>query len=175
MGAHVTMLDTDLGALQRIHDHIPGIVTMVSNPLSIARVCTYADVLVTAILIPGERPPIIVTREMVQSMKPRSVLMDISIDEGGCAETSRPTTHEQSYYISEGVIHYCVPNIPSVVARTSTYAFLNAAFPYIEKMANLGPDAAIAQDNALQRAVNTHQGRLVHLTRITSNLGTENS
>jgi alanine dehydrogenase len=165
MGAHVTVLDTDLGALQKILDHIPGLTTMVSNSLTISRVCTYSDVVVCAILIPGERPPIIVTREMVRSMKPRSVIMDISIDEGGCVETSRPTTHEHSHYIEEGVIHYCVPNIPSVVARTSTYAFLNAAFPYIQEMANRGVDAAISRDPALERAVNTHQGRLVHLTR----------
>ena len=142
---------------------------MVSNPLTIARVCTYADVLVCAILTPGERPPIIVTREMVLTMKPRSVIMDISIDEGGCVETSRPTTHEHSHYLQDGVIHYCVPNIPSVVARTSSYAFLNAAFPYILSMANRGVNAAISGDPALEHAVNTHQGKLVHLTRFSLN------
>jgi alanine dehydrogenase len=166
MGAHVTVLDTDLGALQKILDHIPVLTTMVSNPLTIARVCTFADVLVTAILIPGERSPIIVTRDMVRSMKPRSVIMDISIDEGGCVETSRPTTHEQSYYIEEGILHYCVPNIPSIVARTSTYAFINAAFPYIEAIATQGIDGAIENDPALQKAVNTYQGNLVHLSDV---------
>jgi alanine dehydrogenase len=166
MGAHVTVLDIDLGALQKILDHIPSLTTMVSNPLNLARVCAYADVLVSAILSPGERPPMIVTREMVRMMKPRSVIMDISIDAGGSVETSRPTTHERSYYLDEGVIHYCVPNIPSVVARTSTYAFLNAAFPYILQMANQGVDGAVASDPALEQAVNTQHGKLVHLTRI---------
>jgi alanine dehydrogenase len=165
MGAHVTVLDTDLTALQKIYTHNPGIVTMMSNSLNIARVCTYADIVVGAILVPGERPPILVTREMVQSMKPRSVIMDISIDEGGIVETSRPTTHEHSYYLEEGVIHYCVPNIPSVVARTATYAFFNAAFPYILEMANKGLDTAISQNHALERAVNTHQGQVLHLSR----------
>lgn len=169
MGAHVTVLDTDLGVLQRTLDHIPGIVTMVSNPLNLARVCVYADLLVGAILIPGERPPIIVTRQMVRSMKPRSVIMDISIDEGGCVETSRPTTHEHSTYLEEGVLHYCVPNIPSVVARTSTHAFNNAAFSYVREIANKGVDEAIARNPALERAVNTYHGDLIHLTPFISN------
>ena len=84
---------------------------------------------------PGERAPILVTREMVQSMKPRSVIMDISIDEGGCVETSRPTTHEHPVYIEEGMLHYCVPNMPGAVARTATHAFVNAAMPYIMEIA----------------------------------------
>jgi len=157
MGAHVTVLDTDLNALQRIYARNPGVVTMISNPVNIARACAYADVLVGAILNPGERPPIVVTREMVRSMKMRSVIMDISIDEGGCIETSRPTTHEHSYYIEEGVIHYCVPNIPSVVARTATYAFQNAAFPFIAELANKGIEAAISENPALERAVKTYR------------------
>ena len=173
MGAHVTVLDTDIEALQRIFERECGVVTMMSNPVNIARACAYADVVVGAILVPGERPPIVITREMVRGMKLRSVIMDISIDEGGCVETSRPTTHEHSYYIEEGVIHYCVPNIPSVVARTSTYAFLNAAFPYIMELANKGIDRAIAENSALERAVNTHRGELWHLSRLSSALPTE--
>jgi alanine dehydrogenase len=165
MGAHVTVVDRNLAVLQRVLDHAPALTTMVSNPLNLARVSAYADVLVTAILVPGERPPIIITREMVRSMKPRSVIMDISIDEGGCVETSRPTTHEQSTFIEEGIIHYCVPNIPSLVARTSTYAFLNAAFPYIQEIADKGVDAAISSNPALERAINTHQGECIHLSR----------
>jgi alanine dehydrogenase len=168
MGAHVTVIDTDIEALQRIFERECCIVTMVSTPLNIARACAYADVVVGAILVPGERPPIVVTREMVRSMKPRSVIMDISIDEGGCVETSRPTTHEHSYYIEEGVIHYCVPNIPSLVARTATYAFLNAAFPYIMELANQGIEQAISDNKALERAVNTHNGELRYLASFSS-------
>jgi alanine dehydrogenase len=166
MGAHVTVLDTNLAALQRIYEKVNGLVTMISNQHNITRVCQYADVIVGAILVPGEKPPIVITREQVKMMKPRSVLMDISIDEGGCFETSRPTTHEHSYYVEEGIIHYCVPNIPSVVARTATYAFLNAAFPYILEIANLGVEEAIRKDSALERAVIIKDGKLIHPHRL---------
>ncbi len=168
LGAHVTVLDTDLGALARILNHIPNLVTMISNPNNIARVCSYVDVLVISVLIPGERAPVIVKRDMVRSMKPRSIIMDISIDEGGGVETSRPTTHEHPTYIEEGVIHYCVPNIPSIVARTSTHAFLNGAFPYISEIANKGVEEAIKQNRSLERAVNTHHGQLAHLSQLSS-------
>jgi len=165
MGAHVTVLDTNLNTLHRIYDQFPGVVTMLSNPMNINRVIQYGDIIVCSVLIQGERPPILITREMLKTMKPRSVIMDISIDEGGCVETSRPTTHEKSYYVEEGVIHYCVPNIPSVVARTSTYAFVNAAFPYILAIANKGVEKAVADDPALEHSLNTHKGQLVHLNQ----------
>lgn len=118
----------------------------------------YADVVVGSVLVPGERAPIIVTREMVRTMKPRSILMDISIDEGGCVETSHPTTHQHSTFIEEGVVHYCVPNIPSLVARTSTYAFTNAAFPYILEVANKGVDAAMIANQAIKHGIGTYKG-----------------
>src|SRR5512135_440615 len=108
---------------------------------------------------------------MVRSMKPRSLIMDISIDEGGCIETSRPTTHDHPTYVEEGVIHYCVPNIPGVVARTATHAFANVAMPYILKLANLGPAGAIAKDPSIAKAVNTHEGKLVHLTLLSKGAG----
>lgn len=164
MGAHVAVLDTDVQALQRIHEEFPGVATMISNPRNIARACAYADVVVGAILVPGRRTPVIVNTEMVRAMKPRAVIMDISIDQGGCVETSRPTTHEHPTFIKEGVIHYCVPNIPGVVARTATYALTNAALPYILNIANKGIDEAIKEDQALEKAMNTHKGNLVHLT-----------
>ncbi|NLG71924.1 MAG: alanine dehydrogenase [Chloroflexi bacterium] len=167
MGAQVTVLDTDLQALERIVNQFPHVVTMISNPINISRVCAYADVLVGAILVHGERPPIVVTRDMVRSMKPRSVIMDISIDEGGCVETSRPTNHEHPTYIEEGVIHYCVPNIPSVVARSATYAFQNTAFPFIFEIANKGTEKAIQENPAIQRAVQTYRGDLrLHLSTL---------
>ena len=162
MGASVTVLDTSIDALQSIVERFPGIATMVSNPLNISRVCTFADVVLGAVMVPGERAPIVITREMVRSMKPRAIIMDVSIDLGGCVETSRPTTHEHPTFIEEGVIHYCVPNMPGVVARTATYAFNNAAFPYILDIANKGVETAIAENAALSRAVNTHKGKLVH-------------
>jgi alanine dehydrogenase len=168
MGAHVTALDRDLNALERIYDLHMNIVTMVANPRTIAKTCAYADIVVGAIITPGERPDIIITREIIRSMKPRSVIMDISIDEGGCVETSRPTTHEHPYYIEEGVVHYCVPNIPSVVARTSTYAYLNAAFPFIMEIANKGVDAAIEENPAIEQGVAVHKGLLAHTPHLNS-------
>ncbi len=168
MGAHVTVLDKDLNVLQSVFDEFSCVTTMISYPRNIQRACTYADVVVGAILVPGGSPPKIITRDIIRSMKPRSLVMDISIDEGGCIETSRPTTHEFPTFIEEGVVHYCVPNIPSVVARTSTYAFLNAAFPYILQVANKGVDIAIAEDPAIERGTAIYRGELRHLVRLSA-------
>jgi len=164
VGAHLTVLDTDLDALQVIHETFPGVATMVSNPNNIFRATAYADLVATCILIPGERPPIIITREMLKGMKPRSLIMDISIDEGGCLETSRPTTHEHPTYVEEGVIHYCVPNMGSAVARTSTYAFLNAAFPYIREIAKKGSADAIDENPAIEMGAVIIKGELKKLS-----------
>jgi alanine dehydrogenase len=167
MGAHVALLDTDINALREIHERYPEVATMVSNPHNLRRACAYADVIVGAVLVTGARSPIVITEELVSSMKSRAIIMDISIDQGGCVETSRPTTHEQPTFVKEGVIHYCVPNIPGVVARTATYALTNAALPYIIEIANKGIDAAIAEDANLERAINTHHGEIVHLSQLT--------
>jgi len=166
MGAHVTVIDHNPQALQRIWERFPGVVTLVSTSRNIERSVAYADVVIGAVLVPGQRAPILVTREMVRSMKPRSVIMDISIDQGGCVETSRPTTHEHPVFIEEGILHYCVPNMPGVVARTATHAFVNAAMPYIVEMADHGLEAILGQP-ALESAVNTHQGKVRHLSRLT--------
>jgi len=164
LGAHVTVIGTDLSSLQRIHERYPSIVTMISIKRNIEKAVSYADVVIGAVLVTGQRAPILVSREMVRRMKPRSVIIDVSIDQGGCVETSRPTTHEHPTYVEENVIHYCVPNMPGVVARTATHAFVNAAMPFIEEIASLGVENAIAKDSALEKAVNTHNGELVHLT-----------
>jgi alanine dehydrogenase len=166
MGAHVTVLDIDMSALSRIYDMYSCVATLPAYSNNIARICTYADVVLGCVLVPGERPPIVITREMVKTMKPRSILMDISIDEGGCVETSHPTSHEKSTFIEEGVIHYCVPNIPSVVARTSTYAFVNAAFPYILEIANKGVDQALKDNADIERGVALLHGEGRHLPRL---------
>ena len=164
LGAHVTVIGNNLASLQKIHERYPGIVTMISTKRNIERATAYADVVVGAVLVSGQRSPVLVTREMVQNMKPRSVIIDVSIDQGGCFETSRPTTHERPTYEEEGVIHYCVPNMPSVVARTATHAFVNAVVPYIYEVANRGMEAAIKADPSLEKGINTHDGKLVHLT-----------
>jgi alanine dehydrogenase len=166
MGAHVTVLDTNMEALQRLYDRFPGLVTMPAYPHNIARTCTFADVLLGAILVPGQTPPIVVTREMVRTMKPRSVVMDISIDEGGCIETSRLTSHEKPTFIEEGIIHYAVPNIPSTVARTATHAFMNVAFPYIIEVANKGVDQAVKDNGDIARGVAVLHGDVVNLPQV---------
>jgi alanine dehydrogenase len=165
LGAHVTVLDKDLNALQRISMHNSNFVTMLATQHRIARVCEYADVLVGAVLVPATRAPIIITREMVKKMKPRSIFIDISIDQGGCSETSRPTTHDQPTYIDENVVHYCVPNMPGVVARTATYGYINAAIEYILEIADQGVDKAI-ENPAIEAGLNTYKGELRHLSRL---------
>jgi alanine dehydrogenase len=164
MGAHVTVLDIDIRALQRIHDRYSGVVTIIANPVSIARALSYADVVVGAVLIPGERAPIVITREMLHLMKPRSIIMDISIDEGGCTETSRPTTHDHPTFVEEGIIHYCVPNMPGVVARSSTHAFVNSALPFILEMIDNGVEVTLDQNPAIEKGTNTRHGKIMHLS-----------
>jgi alanine dehydrogenase len=154
MGARVILLDQDLQKLQIAHEHFAGqVVTMVSHDFNLARVCSFADVLVGAIQIPGQRAPQIITREMVRSMRPRSLIIDMSIDQGGCVQTSHPTQHDQPIFIAEDVLHYCVPNVPGVVGRTATHAFLNAAWSYILLYLDHGLDGALEQSSALRRGV----------------------
>jgi alanine dehydrogenase len=166
LGAHVTVLDISMEALHRVYDMNLGVGTMMAYPQAIENAVVNADVVVAAVLVPGERPPIVITREMVRKMKERSVIMDISIDEGGCVETSRLTTHEKPTFIEEGVIHYCVPNIPSVVARTSTFAFINAAFPYILEVANKGVYTAIKENPAIESGTLILDGEARHLAQM---------
>lgn len=165
MGAHVTILDNNFNALQALYDRFSGIVTMMSNPVNIARAVAFADVVVGAVLVPGERAPIVISREMLKTMKSRSIIMDISIDEGGCVETSRPTTHDHPTFVVENIVHYCVPNIPGIVARTSTHAYINASLPFIEQIANEGIEAAMDANPAIARGVETHQGEILGLQR----------
>jgi alanine dehydrogenase len=138
---------------------------MLSTERNITRCCGYANVLVGAVLVPGERAPILVSRQMVKNMKPRSVIIDISIDEGGCVETSHPTTHDRPSYIEENVVHYCVPNMPGIVARTATHGFVNVAIPYLQQITNLGVARAMEQNPAIEAAINTYQGEIRHLSR----------
>ena len=160
-GASVYVLDRDLARLQHL-DSISGhggrLVTMVSHPFNIRKAARFADVLVGAVLQPGERSPIVVTREMVKSMKQRSVVLDIAIDNGGCVETSRPTTHRDPTFIEENVIHYCVPNMTSVVARTATHAFNNAAWPFMLELATRSLKEALQSLPALRHGVVLHGG-----------------
>jgi len=166
-GAQVTVLDVDLRRLQTLQERISApIVTMLSTPYNIKRACSFADVLVGAVLVAGERAPIVVTKDMVAHMKPRSVIIDMSIDQGGCVETSRPTNHGSPTYVEMGVTHYCVPNISGVLGRTASYALYNGAYPYLTAFAQKGVDEAIQTSPALERGVNTHKGKIHHLLRL---------
>ncbi len=162
MSARVIVFDRDLQRLQVVQETFGNqITTMVSHDFNLRRVCTFADVLVGAIQTPGQRAEQIITREMVQSMRPGSLIIDLSIDQGGCVETSRPTRHDQPTFVAEDVIHYCVRNVPGVVARTATHAFLNAAWPFIKLLAKEGLDTALDKSAALKRGIVMRDGKLI--------------
>jgi alanine dehydrogenase len=159
MGARVILLDHDLEVLQTAHERFAGqVTTMVSHDFNVARVCKFADVLVGAVQIPGVRTPVIITRELLRTMRPGSLVIDMSIDQGGCVETSRPTSHDNPTFEAEGIIHYCVPNLPGVVGRTATHAYLNAAWPYISRIARDGLDDALEHSPDLRRGLVLRQG-----------------
>jgi alanine dehydrogenase len=162
LGARVIVLDKSLARLRYVEERFNGqIATMMAYDYNIARVAQFANVLVGAVLVPGQRAPIVVTREMVRTMRPHSLIMDISIDQGGCVETSRPMTHDNPTFVEEGVVHYCVPNMPGVVARTATHAYLNAAWPFIYRVVHEGVDFAVANDPALQQGVCVKGGQVL--------------
>lgn len=163
LGARVFVLDRSLDRLRRVEERFDGrIVTMIAYDFNIARVVRFAHVLVGAVLVPGARAPVLVTREMVRSMRPRSVILDISIDQGGCVETSRLTTHDDPVFVEEDVIHYCVPNMSGVIGRTATHAYLNAAWPYIQELASKGTQEAIGTNVDLLRGTAIHEGKVVN-------------
>lgn len=163
LGANVYLLDNSLGVLQSVDQEFQGCVhTLVSYPFNIEKVCSYVDILIGAILVPGAPTPVIVTREMVKQLHPRSIIIDLSIDQGGCFETSRPTSHSNPTYLEEDVIHYCVPNMTGVLGRTATHALNNAAWPFIKQIAKQGIETSIKENKALQRGVYTHNGEIVN-------------
>lgn len=163
MGAEVMLLDRDINKLRAIEERFDGrVTTMFANRYNLKRVVKFADVLVGAVMVPGQRAPIVVTREMVKTMRTGSVIIDYSIDEGGCIETSRPTTLRDSVFVTEGIFHHCVPNITSAVARTTSYAISNAALPYLHAVAKNGLIAAVKDYAALAEGLSLYQGNLVH-------------
>ncbi|MFW6150922.1 MAG: alanine dehydrogenase [Chloroflexota bacterium] len=163
MGGRVTVIDKDTNRLRYLSEVLHGQVeTQVSNPANIAAAVKEADVVIGAVLIHGAAAPKLLTREMVKSMKPRSVVVDVAIDQGGCAETSCPTTHSDPTYVVDGVTHYCVTNVPGAVPRTSTYALTNQTFPYVLKLANMGFVEAVRSDGPLAKGVNVYQGHITH-------------
>jgi alanine dehydrogenase len=163
MGAQVTIMDIDLNRLRYLSEVLHGnLVTMMSSPRNIANAAEYADLLVGAVLVAGAKAPRLVTREVVSRMKPGSVIVDVAVDQGGCVETVHATTHSDPVYFVDGVLHYCVANMPGAVPRTSTYALSNATLPYAERLARLGPLAACKANPALALGVNTYNGNLTY-------------
>ena len=161
MGAGVIILDINADRLRYLSEILHGnLITLSSNPHNIAEAVRRADVLIGAVLLPGAKAPCLVTRAMVETMKPGSVIVDVAIDQGGCVETSHVTSHSDPIYLVNGVLHYGVPNIPGAVPRTSTYALSNATLPYALKLANLGFEEAIKSNGALVKGVNTYKGFL---------------
>jgi alanine dehydrogenase len=159
----VIVLSRDLAKLQHVDELFSGrVTTMLSHSFNIRKVVSFADVLVGAVLVHGARTPTLVRRELVASMRPRSLIMDLSIDQGGCIETSRPTTHGTPTYVEENVIHYCVPNMAGVVGRTATHALNNATWPFVQEIVRNGVAAALKANRALARGLETHDGRIVN-------------
>jgi alanine dehydrogenase len=161
MGAEVTILDRDPAALERLDSHFEGRArTLYSGRAALAAEIASADLVIGAVLVPGAAAPKLVTRAMLATMKPGAVLVDVAIDQGGCFETSRATTHADPTYIVDGIVHYCVANMPGAVARTSTYALNNVTLPHALRIADLGWKAALQADPDLAAGLNVHDGRI---------------
>ena len=163
LGANVTILERSIDRMRHLDEILSGRVSLVmSSTLQIEESVKDADVVIGAVLIPGALAPKLITRSMLGAMKEGAVLVDVAIDQGGCAETSRPTTHSEPVYTVDGVIHYCVANMPGAVPITSTKALTNATLPFVEAIADHGLRAAVARDRALARGVNVLDGKVTY-------------
>jgi alanine dehydrogenase len=163
MQAHVAVLDTDLGRLRELELVLAGRVTLLySTRLAIAELAAEADLVVGAVLVPGARAPRLLGRDAVRAMRPGSVIVDVAVDQGGCVETARPTTHSDPVYVEEGVLHYCVANMPGAVPVTSTQALCNATLPYVLFIASEGVEAALAERADLSAGLNIRDGEVVN-------------
>ena len=162
-GAQVTILDLNVEKLRHLDDiHQGRLTTLVSNPAVLEEACMKADLLIGAVLVAGKAAPKIVTRDIIRKMRKGAVFVDVAIDQGGCAETSKPTTHSDPVFTVDGVIHYCVTNMPALTPRTSTFALTNATLPYLQTLANKGVERALQEDAALLLGLNTYKGDIVH-------------
>jgi alanine dehydrogenase len=163
VGAHVSIVDRNPTRLRYLHDILGGhVTTVMSNRANIEEEVAAADLIVGAVLVTGAKAPHLVTRKMVRTMKPGTAIVDISIDQGGCIETSRPTTLDAPIYIAERVVHYCVTNMPAIVPRTSTFALTNATLSYAVELAEKGLRRALRENPALQRGANVLDGQVTH-------------
>jgi len=163
LGANVTLMDINLDRLRYLDDVMPAnVTTLFSDPVNVRTALREADLVVGAVLIPGARAPRLVSRESLKLMKPGSVIVDVAIDQGGSVETSRPTTHKDPTFIVEGVVHYCVTNMPGAVGRTSTFALCNATLPYAAAIANKGWPKAAHDDPGLAAGLNMQAGQITN-------------
>ena len=163
MGAHVNIIDVNPSKLRYIHDILGGrITTLMSNRANIEEEVVDADLLIGSVLIPGAKTPKLLSRSLVKLMKPGAAIVDISIDQGGCAETSHPTTHSHPIYVEGEIVHYCVTNMPAAVPHTSTYALTNATLSYGLEIADKGVLKSMSENPALARGLNTYQGKVTH-------------
>jgi alanine dehydrogenase len=162
-GAKVTLVDVNLNRLRELDDIFGGrLYTLASNSYNVAQATREADLVIGGVLIPGSMAPKLVTRAMVGQMKKGAVIVDVAIDQGGCVETAKPTSHSNPSYVVDGVVHYCVTNMPGAVPHTSTLALTNSTFPYLLRIANLGAREALKQDAGLAEGLNTWMGKLTH-------------
>ncbi|WP_149538396.1 alanine dehydrogenase [Siccirubricoccus phaeus] len=163
MRARVTVLDRSLRVLDGLDREFGGnVATLFATAEAVEQAVTEADLVIGAVLVPGAAAPRLVTRAMLQGMRPGSVLVDVAIDQGGCFETSRPTTHAEPTFVVDGIIHYCVTNMPGAVARTSAVALNNATLPFVVQLAELGFPRALSANPHLAQGLNLHAGRIVH-------------
>jgi len=163
LGAHVIIIDRNLERLRALDDiYSSQVVTLASNTFTVRDAVRNADLVVGAVLIPGASAPKLVRREMLKTMKPGAVMVDVAIDQGGCFETSHATTHTDPMYIVDSVLHYCVSNMPAAVPHTSTYALTNATFPYLAELCAKGLERACEDNPAIRQGVNTYAGRITH-------------
>lgn len=161
MGARVTVINLDLDRLRFLDDLYGGrIATCAATASAIERAVVEADLVIGAVLVPGARAPKVVSRALVKKMKPGSVIVDVAVDQGGCCETTRPTTHSDPVYVVDGVLHYCVTNMPGIVPHTSTLALTNTTLPYIVRLASEGVEKAIRSDPGLAKGVNVMNSRI---------------
>jgi alanine dehydrogenase len=163
LGAHVTIIDKNLNRLRELDDiYSSAVVTLASNVHTVRETLRQADLVIGAVLVPGAAAPKIVRRSMIAAMKKGSVIVDVAIDQGGCLETSRPTTHTDPVYYVDGVLHYCVSNMPAAVPHTSTFGLTNATLPYLLDLANKGLERACEENDAIREGVNTFQGSITY-------------
>ena len=163
LGADVTIMDINLNRLRYLNDTMgAALKTTHSNPATIKQLATEADLVVGSVLIPGKQAPKLISREVIKTMKPGSVLVDVAIDQGGCADTSKATTHSDPTYVVDDVVHYCVANMPGACAKTSTQALTNATLPYVLKLANNGYQQALINDEGFLRGLNVYLGNVTN-------------